>query len=248
MNIKRLLHILSAAALLSLFVTGCSQPPPQTAGEVLERSVGAHGGEALTNWESMVIKGETDQNDLGQIIRSDYQLFAQKPGKVRVEIDQTKYERGRMFSSYIYNDGTGWMIRNLIPNYRPEFSEQFKPMLNQCDGIGYYAQNAENLTLEPEEEVNERAAYVVTAVIGSDTTKLYIDKDNFYFLKEETGDRSRTYSDFKKLGGVRHATTIDMHIGGSRPQDIPYRIISVEYNIPVEARLFEEDRPATAEK
>lgn len=126
-------------------VTGC-KGEPQTADEIIARSVKAHGGEeALTTWQTMTVKGEVNQQDGRLWFRGEYLVYAQKPDKLRIE-------RGRLFFCEILNGGKGWMIRNLIPSYREELAGIYKAKLDRLDGIAFYAQNADRFQLVPLEE------------------------------------------------------------------------------------------------
>jgi len=238
-----------------LIAAGCSQPPPQTAEEIVNRSVEAHGGSALTDWNTMIIQGETTFPDIGRMFRAEYLLFAEKPGKVRVEKDLTKFEHGRLFYTYIYNNGTGWMQRNLKPAYSNEFHSQHERLFNQCEGIAYYANNAQ-LRLKSEAEADTVGVYVIEAVVDNDTTQLYIDPDSFYLVQEKfsysTRGRSvaktRKFSEFKKFGNIILPVKTVEIFSGEPPTIFTTTYNSVEFDQPIEAWMFEEDMPKTAEK
>ena len=91
------------AGLLIFSMTCCSQAP-QTAEEILARSAASHGGEALSRWETLTIKGTVVMND-GVDFDAGYLLFAEKPGKLRVERDMTA-DKGRLFYEYFMNTCT----------------------------------------------------------------------------------------------------------------------------------------------
>lgn len=230
---------------LMVMTAGYSQQP-MSPEEIMARSVARHGGDALTDWKTMVIKGEVNQPDGNIRFRGEYLLYAQKPDKLRVERDLTKFERGRFFLSYIYNNGQGWILRNLIPSYRKEYAKLLKRWLDSCDGIAYFANSADTLTLKLEETVNGKQAYVITAVIGDDTTTLYIDKESFYLIQEEYDNVKRLYSEFKKFGNTVHATHIDEITTGRRTMEINFIYNTIEYNVPIDQELFEEDKPKSA--
>lgn len=239
---KKLMHFF-IVFLFIINTAGCSQEPT-TAGDIIAKSVERHGGEALTDWETMVIEGEVNQRDNRLRFRGEYLLFARKPDKLRIERDLTKYERGRYFFTYIYNNGVGWSIRNLIPSYSGRYAEQYKRWLDKCDGIAYYAQNAEALILKPEETVNGKPAYVITAAVGNDSTNLYIDKKSFYLVQETYGSVKRVFSDFKKFGKTVHAARIDEITTSRRSaNEDNFIYYSIEYNVPIDPLLFEEDMP-----
>jgi len=229
--------------LFALLFIVCSQPPIEDPSEILSRSVEKHGSEALSNWETMVVKGEVVQEDIG-FFRGEYLQYAQKPDKFRAERDLTKFERGRLFYTYIYNNGVGWMQTNLMPSYREQYSKAFKRWLDRCDGIAYYAQNAEKLEKKPDEKVNGKDAYVVSAIIDTDTTTLYIDKKNFHFVQDVYKNVTRIYSEFKKFGETIHATEIkEIQTRGENTSEVSFKYNTIEYNVPIEQWIFEEDMP-----
>lgn len=225
-----------------LFGNGCSQKP-LSAEQILARSVEAHGGEALTNWQTMVIKGEVHQQDGGRWYRGEYTLYAQKPDKLRVERDLTKFERGRFFFSDILNGDKGWMLQNLMPVYRNGLAQQNRARLDRCDGIAFYANQADSLSLAGEETVEGKPTYVVAALIGDDTVKLNIDSESFYLVQETDGDMNIIYSDFKEFGETVRASQIREITSGERSVEIRYIYNTIDLDVPIESMLFEEDMP-----
>jgi len=249
MNKFKILNLLLFVTVLFCF--SAFTQPPLTVEEIIARSVKAHGGDALSNWKTMVIKGEGQYPDVGKMFRTEHIVYAEKPGKVRVERDLTKFEHGRLFYTFFYNNGVGWSQASLMPRYGAQFVS-FKRYLDQCDGIAYYAENAA-FTQKPDEELNGKPVYVIDAVIKSDTTSLYIDKTSFYFLQEKYKSRNntitRTFSDFKKFGKVNFSTTI-VETSTSRRGEmvLNYKLNTIEYNVPIESWLFEEDMPKSDKK
>ncbi|MFC1554070.1 hypothetical protein ACFL7D_05515 [candidate division KSB1 bacterium] len=241
-----------------IIVFGCSQAPPETAEEVIERSVKAHGSEKLTNWSTKTILGTVVMND-GNFFNSAYRLYVEKPGKLREEIDQT-VDKGRIFTEEFLNDGVAWRRQNLM--VRGGNVGQSTKKLEQCSGIAYYADKAEALLMKGEAEVewkecennnlqefnvvDTKLAYVVAAVMGADTTELYFDKDNYYLILEKTGRSAKAYHDFKKVNGVVHAAKMNMISFDRRGNEriAPYKFETIEYNKAIDPKLFTEDMPA----
>jgi hypothetical protein len=225
--------------------------------EILARSVRAHGGDRLTTWKTMTIKGTVDMSD-GVNFRAQYLLFADASGKLRVEKDMTVARGGRLFYEYFLNAGVAWSRRNLIPE-RGNL-EEMKRWMNQCYGIAYYAGKAESLIRKEDAAVQwrertdlqsnnyrivaTRPAYVISATIGKETTDLYIDKDTYYFLQEAAGRSRRVFWDFKKFGDVTLPSRL-LEITGStqREQITPYTYDTVKFNVPIDDWLFTEDMP-----
>lgn len=224
-------------------VAAACGPPPKTADEVVAASLSAHGARALTNWNTMVIKGEVNRKDGRLWFRGEYIVYAQKPDKLRIETDLTKFERGRYFFSEIYNNGKGWIIQNLVPSYRDGLAERYKAKLDRCDGIAFYSDNADRFQLFGEETVETRPAYVVEATLGEETAKLYIDKESFYLLKEIYGNVTLVYSDFKRFGNTVRATSVRETTEGQRTVEIDYTYHTVEIDVPIDPALFEEEMP-----
>jgi outer membrane lipoprotein-sorting protein len=232
-----------AIAASFLILVGCSSS--KTAGEIVAESVRAHGGTALTDWKTMVVRGESYQKDGRLWFRGEYIVYAQKPDKIRMETDLTKFERGRFFYSEILNGDRGWMVRNLLPVYRDEFADRFKAKLDRCDGIGFYAANADSLTLVREDEIEGQAVYVIEATLGERTATLTIDRESFLLLKEEVGNVTLVYSEFKELGGALRASKIHEVTAGNRTVEITYTYNSVEVDVEIDPILFEEEMPTS---
>jgi outer membrane lipoprotein-sorting protein len=230
-----------AAAGLACFLFGCA---PQNAEEIVARSVEAHGGDGLTQWSSMVAKGKVHQKDGRLWFDGELIVYAQKPDKIRIERDLTKFERGRFFTSEIYNGGKGWILRNLIPYYRDELAAQYKAKLDRCEGIAFHAVHADSLTLIGEEEVDGKPAYVIEALAGDAKSTLFIDKESFYLVKEAYDDVTLHYSDFKRLGGAIRAGKVLEVTEGRRTVEVTYTYDTIELDVDIDPALFEEDMPS----
>ena len=216
----------------------------EDAKEIIQKCYNAHGGKAMTEWNSMVIKGEVLYTDIGKV-RGAYVLYAQKPDKIRWEIDLTKLMRGRMFMMYFYNDGQGWMIRNLRRQSSPAMARMYKAKLEKLDGISYYLDKKAEL-IKKEDTEN---AFIIQAVMGKDTTELHIDKNNFYLVKEKRGSLTLDFSEFKKFGDKVIAMKVDekrQTAYGLMENNYTYK--TIEFNVPIESVLFEFDRPPKKEK
>jgi hypothetical protein len=236
-----------------VFLCGFQSLSPK---DIISRSFKAHGGDKLTTWKSMTIKGTVDMSD-GITFRAAYLVFAQ-PGKLRIERDMTVTRGGRYFYEDFLNSEVAWSRRNLVVD-RGNL-EDMKKKLNQLSGIAYYADKAETLVRKEDAVVewrektdlqsNEykivasRPAYVITAVAGKDTTDLYIDMESYYFLQEVTGRSKRVFWDFRKFGDVTMPTKLLEINAGSRGEQItPFAYESVNFNVPIEDWLFTEDMP-----
>jgi hypothetical protein len=269
---KASILILSVASLSLLLAAGC-QSPPQTAEELLQRSLAAHGGDALSDWKTMKIKGTVAMND-GIYYDAAYLLFAEKPGKLRFEQDMTA-DKGRLFYEYFLNDGVAWSRRNLTPT-RGNL-DQMQRALKLCDGIAYYAKEADEMTLKEEgvvelcdlpegrgqkpKVVGTVPAYIAEVAIGDKKVELYFDKESYYLIQERYEETTqgrnntevkvttcRVFQDFKQFGDAMVATTVQETVARPRGEQVmyqylPYTYETVEYDSPIEQWLFEEDMP-----
>lgn len=225
--------------------------------DIISRSVRAHGGDRLADWQTMTINGTVDMLD-GIMFRAAYRVFAKSPGKLRVEKDMTVVKGGRAFYEYFLNDGVAWSRRNLVASGGN--LQELTRWLNQCQGIAYYAGKAESLS--PKEDavvewrekpdlqsndykvVASRPAYVIQAVIGKETTDLYIDKEQYYLLQEVSGRLKRISWDFRKFGeATLPSRVLEITTGGQGESFTPYTIESVKFNVPIQDWLFTEDMP-----
>jgi len=245
-----------AAAMLTLAVAaaGCA---PQTAREIIDRSMAAHGGPKLSRWKTLTIKGTVDLWD-GNMYTGEYVLLAEPPGKLRVEQNMTSDIGGRYFYEYFLNDGVAWSRRNLVLG--PGNLEQMRRWLRQCSFIAHYAERAESLVrLEdavvewkerPAKQSQEykvvatRPAFVIRALVGTQVADLYIDKENFHLLQEAADTWKRAYWEFKDFGGVVLPTKVNDVAITKRGESItPYVYTAVQYDAPIEAWLFAEEMP-----
>jgi hypothetical protein len=237
-----------------LFLSGFQSMSPK---DILGRSVKVHGGDKLSNWKSMTIKGTVDMFD-GITFKSAYTLYAKAPDKLRVEEDMTAARGGRYFYDYFMNGELAWSRRNLVLD-RGNL-EEMKRWMARCYGIAYYANKSESLARKEDATVEWREkkdiqsseykvvasspAYVLTATIGKETFDLYIDKENFHFLQEVSGRTKRVFWNFKKFGDITVPTQLLEITAGSRGEQItPYTYETVKVDAPIEDWLFTEDMP-----
>jgi hypothetical protein len=256
-DMKRSIAALIAVGFVAVALHGCSRAP-RTAQEVLERSVAAHGGEKLSAWETLTIRGTVEMQD-GITYRAAYLLLARQPGKLRVEQDMTA-ARGRIFHEYFLNDDVAWSRRNLIPGRGD--TARMQRWMNQCFGIAYFARFADAFALEEDAEAewrekgdDDEAAYTVTerrpawvlsGKVGDEVVRLYVDKKTFHLLQEETEAGTRLFADFKKFGDVvMPARVLEITAGRQGEVVTPYTYETVAYNEAIEEWMFTEDMPAT---
>lgn len=243
----------------------CSRTP-KTAEDVIQRSIEAHGGDRLSNWQTITIEGTVEMLD-GIAYQAAYKVQSKAPGRLKVEHDLTA-DRGRRFDEYFLNGETAWMRRSLVVG-RADVS-RLRRWLAQCYGPAYYAGHSGEITLQPDaivewkipEEAGSRTlkvagsrpAWVVRVTDGDEHVDLYFDKESFYLLQEVhhlkgTPQVRRVYWDFQDFGGVVFATKVNEFNISLRGENLvetlalPITQKSVKYDEPIEDRVFEEDMP-----
>lgn len=228
----------------------------QTAQDILAKSIQAHGGSKLTSWKTMVVDGTIVVQD-GVTYQAAYRLWAKAPGRLRVEHDLTA-DRGRRFDQYFLNGGVAWMRRNLIVGKVDP--ARMQRWLDQCSGVAAYAPHASAFGRQPDASVEwqvqeepgaarlkvveSRPAWVLRATIAGAVVDLYIDKERYYLLQEATADLRRVYSGFTTVSGRVVALKVNEFARGRQGETLtPITLKSVEFDVPVEDWLFEEDKP-----
>jgi len=245
---------LTAVLAIVTAAPAASQP---AAAEIVARSVQAHGGDALSSWQTLTITGTVLMQD-GIAYNGAYTLYAKAPDRLRVEHDATA-DRGRAFYEYFLNGGVAWSRRNLVPGALDV--DRIQRWLDQCYGIAFYAHPGVTLELKPDADLawppvsdaavkasaptSTRRVWVIAATVGTESRELCIDQETHRFLKEVTPQATRVYWDFKAFDGMVLPTRI-LEITKSRQGDVltPYTWTAVKRNVPIEDWRFTEDKPA----
>jgi hypothetical protein len=224
-----------------------------TAAEIVARSVAAHGGDALTSWQTLKITGTVVMQD-GIAYTGAYTLLAKAPDRLRVEHDATA-DRGRAFYEYFLNGGVAWSRRNLIPGTLE--ADRIQRWMDHCYGIAFYARPGVTLELMPEGNIDwpppsapgadpaaVRKVWVIAATVGTERRSLSIDQETARLLLEATPQGSRYYWDFKAFDGMLMPTRI-LEITKTRQGEsrTPFTWADVKRNVPVEDWRFTEDMP-----
>ena len=242
------------ACVVAVLGLGFSAPTAAqpTAAEIVARSVQAHGGEALTSWQTLKITGTVVMQD-GIAYTGAYTLLAKAPDRLRVEHDATA-DRGRAFYDYFLNGGVAWSRRNLIPDTLEV--DRIQRWMDQCYGIAAYARPGVTLELMPESSIDwpppapdavpaaRRKVWLVAATAGTERRELYIDQETARLLQEVTPQSTRAYWDFKTFDGMVMPTRI-LEITKTRQGEsrTPFTRTDVKRNVPIEDWRFTEDMP-----
>jgi hypothetical protein len=126
-----------------------ASPSSPSAADIVSRALAAHGGDRLTSWKTLTIKGTVLIQD-GIAYNGAYTLLARAPDRLRVEHDATA-DRGRAFYEYYLNGGVAWTRRNLIPAAFD--AARIQRWLDQCYGIAFYTRPGVTVELKGEAEM-----------------------------------------------------------------------------------------------
>jgi len=240
------------AAVLGLGLSAPAAAQP-TAAEIVAQSVKAHGGDALTSWQTLKITGTVVMQD-GIAYTGAYTLLAKAPDRLRVEHDATA-DRGRAFYDYFLNGGVAWSRRNLIPGTLEV--DRIQRWMDQCYGIAFYARPGVALELMPDGGSidwpppatpagpgSPRKVWLVAATVGTERRYLSIDQETNRLLLEATPQGSRYYWDFKTFDGMVMPTRILETTKTRQGQtQTPYTWTDVKRNVSIEDWRFTEDMP-----
>ena len=246
-------RIACVAAVIGLGLSAPALAQP-TAAEIVAQSVKAHGGDALTSWQTLKITGTVVMQD-GIAYTGAYTLLAKAPDRLRVEHDATA-DRGRAFYDYVLNGGVAWSRRNLIPGALEV--DRIQRWMDQCYGIAFYARPGVALERLPDAGLvwppqvgagaaapaETRKVWVVAATVGPERRELSIDQETARLLQEVTPQSTRVYWDFKTFDGMVMPTRI-LEITKTRQGEsrTPFTWIDVKRNLPIEDWRFTEDMP-----
>jgi hypothetical protein len=224
-----------------------------TAADIVAQSVKAHGGDALTSWQTLKITGTVVMQD-GIAYTGAYTLLAKAPDRLRVEHDATA-DRGRAFYDYFLNGGVAWSRRNLIP---AAFDvDRIQRWMDQCYGVAFYARPGIALeladteghifwppALSPGEREPQRRVWLIAATVATERRYLAIDQESSRLLQVATPEGSRVYWDFKAFDGMVMPTRI-LEVTKARQGETrtPFTWTDVKRNVPIEDWRFTEDMP-----
>ena len=253
MTMRLMLATVSALA-IGLGAAAVAGQAPPSAADILTRSVAAHGGDRLTAWQTLTITGTVPMRD-GITYNAAFTLRAKPPGAVRVDQDMTA-DHGRLFYEYFLHGGVGWNRRNLVVG--PYDAARMQRWLEHAYGIAFYARQPAPPVLKGEADVAwplpstaggapapaTRRAWVLAVTVGTEAREIYIDTENFHFLKEVSPAGTRTFGDFKTFGGVLWPTRmVETARGRQGESHTPFSYANILYNAPIEDWVFTEDKP-----
>jgi len=233
---KKLVLALGATALLAapLFA--------QTADELIEKNIKAHGGEKMKAMKSVRLTGSMKMGP----IEAPFTISKTRPEKVRME-----FTVQGMTGMQVYDGTTGWAVMPFMGKTDPEklAGDQLDDIKEEADFDGPmvdYKAKGNKVESLGKVEVEGTSAYKLKLTLknGNEQT-IYLDADNYLEIKSEgkrkiQGQESETETiigNYKEVDGVMFPTQIDNHIKG-REGAQTFTISKIEVNPTIDAAIF----------
>jgi outer membrane lipoprotein-sorting protein len=242
---KKLALALAATALLAapLFA--------QTADELIEKNIKAHGGEKMKAMKSVRMTGTMKMGP----IEAPFTISKARPENVRME-----FTVQGMTGMQAFDGSTGWAVMPFMGKKDPEklAGDQLDDIKEEADFDGPmvdYKAKGNKVEYLGKVAVEGTPAYKlkVTRKNGNEET-VYLDADNYLEIKSEgkrkiQGQESETETvigNYKEVNGVMFPTQIENHIKG-REGAQTFTIDKIEVNPAIDAATFAMPAAAKAE-
>lgn len=234
--IKKLVLALGATALLSVSVFA------QTADELIEKNIKAHGGDKMKAMKSVRMTGSMKMGP----IEAPFTISKTRPENVRIE-----FTVQGMTGMQVYDGKTGWMVMPFMGKKDPEkmAGDQLDEIKEEADFDGPmmdYKKKGNKVEYLGKVEVEGTPAYKlkVTLKNGNEQT-VYLDADNYLEIKTEgkrkiqgqEAEGETVIGNYKEVDGVLFATQIENHIKG-QPGAQTFTIDKIEVNPAIDAAVF----------
>lgn len=214
--------------MLILSITGFTQSPDN----ILQKHFEAKGVDRLTEYNSMILQGKSLQQ--GQ--ETQFKLYVEKPGKMRLEVDL----QGQTFIQ-AYNGKIGWTVMPWTGSTEP--SELKGPQLygiqlmSDLEGPLYnWKEKGYRLEFLGEEEVEGETTYKLRLIINNNMKiDYFINKENYLVDKEvyhlsyqgQEVEQVNYYDDYREVEGTmvsfqQKTGTGDQIIRSSEVIDVTY--------------------------
>ena len=233
---KRLVLALCATALIALPTFA------QTADELIEKNIKAHGGEKMKAMKSVRMTGTMKMGP----IEAPFTISKARPENVRME-----FTVQGMTGTQAYDGTTGWAVMPFMGKTDPEklAGDQLDDIKEEADFDGPmvdYKSKGNKVESLGKVTVEGTPAYKlkVTLKNGNEQT-LYLDADSYLEIKTE-GKRKiqgqeveaeTNIGNYKEVDGVLFATQIENHIKG-REGAQTFTINKIEVNPSIDTASF----------
>ena len=234
--IKRLALALAATALLAAPIFA------QTADELIEKNVKAHGGDKMKAMKSVRMTGTMKMGP----IEAPFTVSKSRPENVRME-----FTVQGMTGTQAYDGTTGWAVMPFMGKTDPEklAGDQLDDIKQEADFDGPmidYKAKGNKVESLGKVDLEGTPAYKlkVTLKNGNEQT-VYLDADNYLEIKTEgkrkiqgqESETETTIGNYKEVDGVLFATQIENHIKG-REGAQTFTIDKIEVNPTIDAAAF----------
>jgi outer membrane lipoprotein-sorting protein len=234
--LKKLILALGATALLAAPMFA------QTADELIEKNIKAHGGEKMKGMKSVRMTGNMKMGP----IEAPFTISKTRPENVRME-----FTVQGMTGMQAYDGTTGWAVMPFMGKKDPEklAGDLLDDIKEEADFDGPmvdYKAKGNKVESLGKVEVEGTSAYKlkITRKNGSEQT-VYLDADNYLEIKSEgkrkiQGQETETETvigNYKEVDGVLFPTQIENHVKG-REGAQTFTISKIEVNPTIDAASF----------
>jgi len=234
--LKKLILALSATALLAAPMFA------QTADELIEKNIKAHGGEKMKAMKSVRMTGSMKMGP----IEAPFTIMKTRPENVRME-----FTVQGMTGMQAYDGTTGWAVMPFMGKKDPEklAGDQLDDIKDEADFDGpmvNYKAKGNKVEYLGKVEVEGTQAYKLklTRKNGNEET-VYLDADNYLEIKTEgkrkiqgqEAETETTIGNYKEVDGVLFPTQIENHVKG-REGAQTFTISKIEVNPAIDAASF----------
>jgi len=234
--LKKLVLALGATALLAapLFA--------QTADELIEKNIKAHGGDKMKAMKSVRLTGTMKMGP----IEAPFTISKTRPENVRME-----FTVQGMTGMQVYDGTTGWAVMPFMGKTDPEklAGDQLDDIKEEADFDGPmvdYKTKGNKVEYLGKVEVEGTPAYKLklTRKNGNEET-VFLDADNYLEIKSEgkrkvqgqEAETETTIGNYREVDGVLFPTQIENHIKG-REGAQTFTISKIEVNPAIDAATF----------
>lgn len=220
----------------------------QTARSLIERSVEASGGVgAAGTWKTMTKTGELTVHWEGWgSPRAKCSLHVMRPDKLVLDQDFSAYDHP-FFFTYYYNTGDAWAVVNLGVRQDPRYTKAMTRAMKDTGGMYYYLTDCDTFFT-----VNEVADDSLVAGSGvdrigvvddGDTVLIDLDRQTHYLVRlvRDGGAEQTLFSDYRPAGRLMVPFRITVYQNGEVTAEYIWQ--RVEFDIPIDEAIFEENRP-----
>jgi len=228
-------------ALVALLV---SPAAAQTVDELIAKNIQARGG--IEKLKAVKTARATGKMVMGQGMEAPFVMLEKRPKQTRME-----FTFQGMTGVQAFDGANGWMIMPFMGKKDPEAmpAEENKLMDEQADMDGPlvdYKTKGHKVELLGKEQVEGADAYKLKLTMKSGSTRtIFLDADSYLEIKAEAKrtvrgtevDGETLYGDFKEVGGMMMAHTIENGVKGS-PQKQKMVFEKIEINPDLADSLF----------